>query len=183
MNRESSGGKGSLIWELRQRGFSVRQARKAVNAFFDCATRAVRRGERVEIPGGAIQVKSTRGQPRQTSQRFRNIQSGEIVYRTVKFPGGHRTVRFAPDLTLDLSPLPAPSPTETPEQIEARQLAKEFLGHAPDETEMVLLERGADFYPEGPNSLLRRLRDLKGRGPRVNGSDDLAEAVASLYWI
>ena len=62
VDNHSTKGKSGLIRELIAKGLSVRQAEKAVNAVFDCMSRAVRRGETVEIPGGTIQAKIMNGE-------------------------------------------------------------------------------------------------------------------------
>ena len=56
MDNHSTKGKSGLIRQLIAKGMSVRESTKAVNAVFDCMTRAVRRGEVVEIPGGTIRA-------------------------------------------------------------------------------------------------------------------------------
>jgi hypothetical protein len=58
MDNHSTKGKSGLIRELIAKGLSIHQPEKAVNAVFDCMTRAVRRGETVEIPGGTIRPRS-----------------------------------------------------------------------------------------------------------------------------
>ncbi len=70
MDNHSTKGKSGLIRELMAEGLSVRQAEKAVNAVFEVMTRAVKRGETVEIPAGTIQAKIMNGEPRRASQRF-----------------------------------------------------------------------------------------------------------------
>ena len=64
MNSYSHTGRSGLIRDLVAKGYSFRQATKLVNAFFDIMTRALERGEQVEIPGGSIQVEELEGEPR-----------------------------------------------------------------------------------------------------------------------
>ena len=110
MTWRSNKGKSRLIRELMAKGISVRKAEKAVNAVFDCMARAVRRGEDAEIPGGRIQAKMRKGQPRRKWQRFVNVHTGKITFKMVSFRGRRRVIQFKP------------------EQAEARQLAAELLG-------------------------------------------------------
>jgi nucleoid DNA-binding protein len=56
MDNHSTRGKSGLIRELMAKGLSVREAEKAVNAVFEVMTRAVKRGETVEIPGGTTWI-------------------------------------------------------------------------------------------------------------------------------
>ena len=129
MDNHSTKGKSGLIRELIAKGLSVRKAEQAVNAVFDCVTRAAWRGEAVEIPGGTIKTQIMNGKPRQVSQRFRDVHTGEIAVQVVDYPGRRRVVKFRPDESLDLTPLPLPVPPATPrpEQIECRRLATELL--------------------------------------------------------
>jgi nucleoid DNA-binding protein len=180
MDNHSTKGKSGLIRELIAKGLSVRQAEKAVNAVFDCMARAVGRGETVEIPGGAIQAKSMNGEPRQVSQRFQDVRTGEITVKDVNYPGRRRVVKFRPDESLDLAPLPVPP---TPEEIECRQLATELLGKAVDDQIMAALQKGADFPSPKPSALLRRLQGVQDRGWRINSTEDLTAGLAKLYWM
>jgi nucleoid DNA-binding protein len=117
MNRFLTKGKSRLIRELRAKGLSVRKATKAVNAVFNLMAGAVKRGEIVDIPGGTIKANTRNGKPRATMQQFRNIQTDEIDRRIVRYPGQRRVVKFRPDETLDLTPLPLPP---TPEALQCR---------------------------------------------------------------
>ena len=110
MDNHSTKGKSGLIRELIAKGLSVRQAEKAVNAVFEVMTRAVKRGETVEIPGGTIQAKIMNGEPRRASQRFRDVRTREITVKVINYRGRRRVVKFRPDESLDLTPLPAPPP-------------------------------------------------------------------------
>jgi nucleoid DNA-binding protein len=180
MDNHSMKGKSGLIRELIAVGLTVRQAEKAVNAVFDCMARAVGRGEMVEIPGGVIQAQIMNGAPRQASHRFRSVRTGEITVKTVNYPGRRRVVKFRPDVSLDLTPLPAPP---TPEQIECRQLVTELIGMPPDDAIMESLLRAAAFPPQKPGNLLARLRDRKQRGRRYQDASKLAEDIETVYWL
>jgi len=176
-------GKSGLIRELIANGLSVRHAEKTVNAVFDCMTRAVRRGETVEIPGGTIQAKIMNGNPRQVAQRFRGVRTGEITVKIVNYRGRRRVVKFRADESLDLTPLPVPPPPPTPEQIECRQLATELLAKAVDDQIMAQLQEGADSPSSKPGALLRRLKEIRNRGWRISSTEELTAALAKLYWV
>jgi nucleoid DNA-binding protein len=177
MDNHSTKAKSGLIRELMAKGLSVRQAEKAVNAVFDCMTRAVGRGETVDIPGGTIQAKIMNGEPRQVSQRFRDVRTGEITVKDVNYPGRRRVVKFRPDEILDLTPLPSP------EQIECRQLATELLGKPANDAVMESLKRAAALPPQRPGSLLARLRDRQQRGRRYQDASSLAADIEKVYWL
>ena len=180
MDWRSNKGKSKLIRELMAKGISVRKAEKGVNAVFDCMARAVRRGESVEIPGGRIQVKMRKGQPRRKWQRFVNVQTRQIMSRIVDFRGQRLVVKFSPDLNLNLSPLPQPL---TPDEIEALQLASELLGKAADLATMKKLKDTVAARPNKPGALVRRLRDLKSRGLRYRDVAELVHDIGALYWL
>jgi nucleoid DNA-binding protein len=183
MDWRSNKGKSKLIRELMAKGFSVRKAEKAVNAIFSLMGRAVYRGEIVEIPGGTIQPWGREGKPHGHWHRFRNIATGKIQFRYVKYPGERRVIKFKPDLSLDLTPPPPPPRQLTPEEAEARRLASEILGRAADEAIMGMLENAMRSRPYKPGSMVRRLRELKARGRACRLPEQLAEAIADLYWI
>ena len=160
-------------------GFSVRKATKAVNAVFGCMARAVRRGEVVEVPGGTIRARTRQGKPRRRLQKFRNVQTGRPSFKLVDYPGRRRVVKFRPDESLDLTPLPVPP---TPEEIECRQLAAELLGHAVDDETMARLQQSADIHRPKPGNLLRRLKAAKSRSWYSRSTDELAYSIRQLYW-
>jgi nucleoid DNA-binding protein len=176
-------GKSGLIRELIAKGLNVRQAEKAVNAVFEVMTRAVKRGEMVEIPGGTIQAKIMNGEPRRASQRFRDVRTGEIAVKVINYRGRRRVVKFRPDESLALTPLPAPPPPPTLEQVECRQLATELLAKAVDDQIMAKLQKGADFPSSKPGALLRRLREVRNRGWRITSTEDLTACLATLHWV
>lgn len=183
MDNHSTKGKSGLIRELIAKGLSVRQAEKAVNAVFEVMTRAVKRGETVEIPGGTIQAKIMNGNPRRASQRFRDVRTGEIIVKIVNYRGRRRVVKFRPEESLDLTPLPVPPPPPTPEQMECRRLATELLATAVDDQIMAELQKDADFPSPKPGALLRRLKEVRNRGLRIRSTEDLTAALAKLYWV
>ena len=171
MDWRSNKGKSKLIRELIAKGISVRKAEKGVNAVFDCMARAVRRGESVEIPGGRIQVKIRKGQPRREWQRFVNVRTGKIMFTIVDFRGKRLVVKFSPDLNLDLSPLPQPL---TPDEIEALQLASELLGKTADFGD----NEKAEGYRYCSSEQTRRLGPSpprsQGQGPKYRHVTELA---------
>ncbi|MGD0778317.1 MAG: hypothetical protein ABSC05_36510 [Candidatus Solibacter sp.] len=89
-------------------------------------------------------------------------------------------MKFTPDLELDLTPAPPP---ETAEQVEARQLASDFLGRPADKAIMARLQQAVEVHPSKPGALLRRLRDFKSRGWRFAGIDSLACQLTAHYWL
>ena len=180
MDNHSTKGKSGLIRELIAKGLSVRQAEKAVNAVFEVMTRAVKRGETVEIPCGTIQAKIMNGEPRRASQRFRDVRTGEIAVKVINYRGRRRVVKFRPDESLDLTPLPPPP---TREQVECRQLATELLAKAVDDQIMAKLQKGADFPSAKPGALLRRLKEVQNRGWRITSTEDLTACLARLHWV
>jgi nucleoid DNA-binding protein len=185
MDNHSTKGKSGLIRELIAKGLSVRKAEQAVNSVFDCMTHAAWRGESVEIPGGTIQAKIMNGEPRRLSQRFQDVRTRKIAVKVVTYPGRRRVVKFRPDESLDLTPLPLPVPpaTPTPEQIECRRLATELLAKAVDDQVMTQLQEGADHPSPKPGALLRRLREVQNRGWRIRSTEELTKNLAKLYWM
>ena len=180
MDNHSTKGKSGLIRELIAKGLSVRKAEQAVNAVFDCVTRAVWRGEAVEIPGGTIKTQIMNGTPRRASQRFQDVRTRKIAVQEVHYPGRRRVVKFRPDESLDLTPLPA---TPTPEQIECRRLAMELLAKVVDDQIMTQLQKGADFPSPKPGALLRRLKEVQNRGWPNRSTEKLSANLAKLYWV
>ena len=178
--KKKKGGKSVIVQDVMARGFTARKAEKALKAVIDCMTFGLRRGEPVEIPGGTIQARVRKGTPRREFQKFRNIETGGISHRIVQYPGRRRVVKFIPDLNLDLTPPPLP---ETPEELEARQLASELLGKPANNAIMATLQRAVEVHPFRPGALLRRLRDIKSRGWHFDSVDTLARQVSAHYWL
>ena len=109
--------KGYLVKMLREKhGMSKRKAAAAVNAVFDLMTRALWRGENVDIPVGSIHAESPPAGRKQRGQKFRNIQAGKVFFRIVRPP--KRMIVFRVDKRLilrgrDALPLLPPIPPET----------------------------------------------------------------------
>jgi nucleoid DNA-binding protein len=183
VDNHSTKGKSGLIRELIAKGLSVCQAEKAVNAVFEVMTRAVKRGETVEIPGGTIQAKIMNGNPRRVSHRLRDVGTREITVKVINYRGRRRVVKFRPDESLDLTPLPVPPPPPTPEQFECRQLATELLAKAVDDQILAQLQESTDSPSSKPGALLRRLREVRNRGWRISSTEDLTAYLAKLYWV
>jgi hypothetical protein len=181
--KKKKAGKSTIITDVMAQGFTARTSQKAVTAVINHMQLGLWWGELVEIPGGTIQAMVRKGKPRRRVQRFRDIQNGKVAYRIVIYPGRRRVVKFTPDLTLDLTPLPPPPLPETSEQVEARQLASEMLGKAADKPIMATLQRAVELHPFTPGALLRRLREFKGRGWQFCGIDSLARQVTAHYWL
>jgi nucleoid DNA-binding protein len=179
--KTKKGGKAVIVKDLMATGLSARKAAKALNAVLDSMKFALWCGEPVEIPGGSIQAKTRKGTPRREFHRFRNVQTREIDHHIVAYSGLRHVVTFTADSELDLTPLPLP---ETPEQVEALQLASELLGKPADEAIIAQLQQAAEVHPRGPGALLRRLRDIKSRGWQFhNDVHSLARQVAAHYWL
>jgi nucleoid DNA-binding protein len=185
MNSYSKTGRAGLVRDLMAKGLSVRNAEKVVNAVFEVITRAIRRGEVVETPLGTLQVKTRNVKRRQEIHTFRNVNTGKRDLKLVVYGKQRRGVKLTPNESLDLTapPRAPPPPTLTTEQIESRQLAADLLGRPVDNQVMVFLERAAAFPPQRVGNLDARLRDLKSRGPRFTDADQLAAAIAQLYWL
>ena len=177
------GGKSAIVKDLMATGLTARKAERALNAVIDYMTLGVWWGEPVEIPGGTIQAKIRKGKPRRKVQRFRNIQTRTIAHRAVDYPGRRRVVKFTPDLNLDLTPLPPLPLPETPQVVEARQLATDLLGKPADKAVMAMLQRAVEVRPHKPGALLRRLQEVKNRGLLFNQASLLADEVSAYYWL
>jgi nucleoid DNA-binding protein len=177
--------KSLLVEEVMAKGFTSRKATKAVNAVFDRMKFALQCGDEVPIPGGTVQAQIRNGKPRRKFQRFQNVNTGKRAYKLIKYPGRHRVVKFTPDESLDLTPLPVPPPPETPEQIEARQLATELLAlkRPADNALMAKLQQAFEVHPTYHGSVLLRLREIKARGWQSLDVHSLAAHVAALYWL
>ena len=80
---------------LREKGFSKRQAANGVNAVFGCMTRALWRGENVELPIGWIKAVQTPAGRKQRLQKFRNVQTGKPFCKLIRPP--ERMIIFDPD--------------------------------------------------------------------------------------
>jgi nucleoid DNA-binding protein len=116
-------------------GFSKRKAQKGVQAVFERMTRALGRGEEVELPIGQLTVDSQpKGRKKHVLQKFRDIQTGEPFLRAVSPP--EKIIRFRPNPDLiergpfpeSPQPDPAPLSSETIQKGEELQELLEKLG-------------------------------------------------------
>ena len=178
MDWYSNKGKSGLAHELTAKGFSVRKAEKAVNAFFDAMAQALARGETVDIPGaGQLRVQVRQGKRRQRLMKVRDIHSHIVRYRAMKFPGSRRVVKFYPDPNLRIDPCAEfPPPTRpiaacpwlfrdpNPERAEASKLAAELLKQPVNAAVLDQLQAAADRNPRAPGRLLDLLRRLRHLG-------------------
>jgi nucleoid DNA-binding protein len=180
MKRKSLG-KSAIISDVMAKGVTARKATKAVNAVFDFMKQGLWWGEPVEVPGGTLQAKVRKGRSRRKVQKFLNIQTGMIDLQIGLFPGRRRVLKYTPDLDLDLTPLPPPPAPETPEQVEARQLASELLGKPADRAG-IATQKAVEVHPSKPGALLRRLREFKDRGMHFGDVTALAYDVSACYW-
>jgi nucleoid DNA-binding protein len=193
MDWYSMNGKSGLIRDLAAQGFSVRKSTKAVNAVFDCMRRGLARGETVEVPGGRLRVQiwNARRKHFLKFQKLKNVNTGKLFYRIVRYPGWRRVIRFDPDLNLNLDHCAEyPPPTRSvaacpwlfqnqdPAQVEAWKLAAGLLGHPVDTATMTVLQQGADRNPYYRGALLPMLRQCSRIGLRPPSVPALAEALA-----
>ena len=167
------------------KGYSFRQATKLVNAFFDTMTRALQRGEQVEIPGGWIQVEELEGKARlELNHMFQDVQTGGLVTRPVRYKGARKIVKFVSDESLDLSPLPAsprPAQRETPEFAACRQLAAELVAEPMDDAGVQLLQQAVYSHARSPVALLEVLRERKAMGYSYETLGLLAADIGFLF--
>jgi nucleoid DNA-binding protein len=198
--------KRDIIRAVRAKGFSARRSTKAVNAMIDVCKYALWCGEDVEVPGGILQVKITRGTEWATLQRFQNIHTKEPMVRTVHTPGWRKVVKLKPDpkLVLALDPPPAPPPPppaplppppkpETAEEVEERQLTTLLLElrNPADDRIMTVVRRAVGAHPRipgerlsfRPGALLRRLRQFRAKGWSFSDVRSLAQQVSEYSWL
>src|ERR1017187_3803253 len=165
MNWKSTAGKSALIKMLiKEHGFSKRKAENAVNAVFYCMARALRRGDEVELPIGWIQTASPpANREKQTRQRFRNIQTKKISFKTVRYPDKIIRFRAKPELIVKG---PFPPPPLIPEMInKGEELEKLLTGLGFPDVAMLGLESLVGAAEANLNWLLSRLQ-LLGREER-----------------
>ena len=175
-------GKSKLIQELVAKGFSYRQAGKAVNAVFGQMARAVRRGERTEIPGGTIQVMQN-NRKRPELKKYRNIATGRISYKVVVYGRAQRRIKFLPDQQLNVELIPKPPGPPTPEELEIRELVLLFTGRPPTAQDIAVLQRAIEWRPHKSGALLRRLRQYEERGGKRISISYLAQYMEFFYWL
>ena len=183
MNWKSTAGKSALIKMLiKEHGFSKRKAEKAVNAVFYCMARALRRGDEVALPIGWIQTASPPAKrEKRTRQRFRNIQTKKISFKTVRYPDKIIRFRAKPELIVKG---PFPPPPLTPGMINKGEELEQLLAGLgfPDVARLDLGELlGA---AEGNlNWLLSRLRLLVREERKFTNFIILSNTVRQSYWI
>lgn len=199
-NQKKKRGKSALISDVRKKGFSARKAAKAVDAVFDAWKFALWCGEGVEVPGGILQAKVTKGTERATLQWFQNIATKEAMARMVHAPGRRKVVKLQPDPELVLIPDPPPPPPlpppphpETAEEVEERQLVTCLLGLSSlaDDGTMTTIRHAVDAHPRRPGvklsakpgALVRRLREMKARGWHFSLVPELAQQVSEYCWL
>lgn len=182
--------KGYLVKMLREKGFSKRKAVAAVNAVFDLMTRALWRGENVDIPVGSIHAESPPAGRKGRWQKFCNIQTKNPFHRIV--PPPKRTIRFRVDRRLILSgpdALPPLPPERQGKQEELEQLYLQLMGRQITLPDLrVLLNAAVDDnkpdsdpnLPENFDRLVARLRQLVKDQCRVA---NLPSEVRQLHWI
>ena len=186
--------KSDLVKMLREKhGMSKRKAAAAVNAVFALMTRALWRGENVDIPVGSIHAKSPPAWKKRRWQKLRNIQTKEAFFRIVR--PSKREIVFKVDKRLILCgpaalPTPPPNPPETQrKQEELERLFSQLMGREitlPDLQKLLTAaaDRGTQQIdanrPENHDRLVARLRQIvKDQTPFA----DLPRAVWDLHWI
>jgi nucleoid DNA-binding protein len=195
MNWRSTAGKSALIKMLmKEHGFSKLKAEKAVNAVFHCMARALRRGDKVELPIGWIHTARPPAKRKKRKwQRFRNIQTGEISFKIVRYPD--KIIRFRANPRLIVKG-PGPPPPLRPEMInKGEELEQLLVGLGfPDVTELnvkSLLVASVD--PNKPwadsdlpgylDRLLARLRALVREERQFSNFLILRDTVRQMYGI
>jgi nucleoid DNA-binding protein len=183
MNWRSTRGKSALIKMLmREHRFSKRKSEKAVNAVFDCMARALRRGERVELPVGWMQaVSPPPGQKKRLTQKFRNIQTAKTFFRIVRHPD--RIIKFRPNPKLiERGPFaPPPLTQERIKEGEELEQLLERLGFSKySGPELTSLFEAAD---DDLARLLARLRQLLREGWKFTDFAILRDSVRQMHWI
>jgi nucleoid DNA-binding protein len=193
MNWRSTEGKSALIKMLmKEHGFSKRKSEKAVNAVFYSMARGLRRGDIVELPIGWMQTASAPA-IKQKLQKFKNIQTGKIFWRLVRYPG--KIIRFRPNPKLiEKGPFPPPPPNpETIDKVEELNQLLSTLGF-PDATSpelRSLLAASVDpnkscadaDLPGYLDRLLARLRQLVREEYKFTDFWTLRDTVRQLYHV
>jgi hypothetical protein len=108
------------------------------------------------------------------------VHNKKIAFKFVRYPGARRVVKFTPDTTLDLTPLPLP---EAPERVEARDIASVLIGKPANEAIMASLRQAVEVHASQPGALLRRLRDLNSRGWTFDNVESLARQISACHWL
>ena len=183
MNWKSTVGKSALIKMLiKEHDFSKRKAENAVNAVFYCMARALRRGDEVELPIGWIQTASPpANREKQTRQRFRNIQTKKISFKTVRYPDKIIRFRAKPELIVKG---PFPPPPLTPGMInKGEELEQLLAGLGFPDVARPDLESLLGAAEGNLNWLLSRLRLLVREEQKFTNFLVLRDTVRQLYWI
>lgn len=94
LKKRSSSYRGRLVDLIESKGFSRRKADRAVAAVFRCMSRAIRRGELVEVPGGILQA-VTAPPVRRQWKRYKAF--GKVSFRVVVYHKRKRRIKFTPD--------------------------------------------------------------------------------------
>jgi len=179
---ESTLNKTRLVETLIEKGFSVRQAMKAVNGLFEVLVDRLRRGESVGVPGGTLRVIPQNRTRRQTLQRVSNIHTGKTEQRLIAYGQRRRVIRFTPDPGFEFDP-PQRQTSETQDHSDVLHLTAELLERPVTAEDLALLHDVVTERPTKPGNLLLRLREIKQRGFRGSDIGGLAQAVRGLYWI
>ena len=173
-------GKGDMVRELIAKGFSHRQARKAVNAFFETIGQALKRGEPVAIPGGTLRIKYNKRKKGRQWVSLTNIQTGERRFRLVDFKTPAKRIEFKPDLTLDLEP---PPHVPTAEELRVSQLVREQIGCTPNRRELNSLLAAIQQADNKFTRLQTRLIGIRERNWKPRNIGDVEALVKQLCWI
>jgi nucleoid DNA-binding protein len=183
MNTKSKAG---LVKDLMERGFSARKAREVVNAIFYVMTCALKRGEEVDTPLGMFIARGRDGKSRREIHKFRNVNTGEINHKAIRYRGARRVIKFKQNENLIFTPPPAPDPPLNFEELECRRLAAELTGvpmTGMTDRSMAAVKEAAEFPQPKPGRLLLRLQRLKAQGRSYPNAGWLADAIRDLYFL
>ena len=198
-----------LINEVRKKGVTARNARKAVQTVFKAWKDAIAHWEDVETPCGILKVVATNGKKRYEHRELNNVNTKKKWVEYVAYPGRHMVVKLRPDpklvvkwwpsLMLHLTPPPPqpppqlPPPPETTEERECRELANALLPKRilVDSRVMARLQEAVHTHPRGgemvisvrPGALRRRLRHFRGREWQFDSVEELAQQISEHTWI
>ena len=185
MNSYSNTGRTALIRAVRERNndLSFRQAEKVVNVVFKVMTQALKRGEVVDIPGGRLALRMRKGKKRAEVHRFRQVGTRYAMDKLVYYKGSRKVIKFLPDESLDLTPLPKVPPPLTAEQIQCLDLAEEILKQPVDRKTLELLQEYAEFPQAKLGALLRRLCMIRDKGLKIISLQQLTGTIHQHWWL
>jgi nucleoid DNA-binding protein len=199
MTWTSKAGKSGLIHLLMDKtGLSKRKSERSVDAMFAAWRHALASGQKVEIPGGSIQVKRTAKHSHRRLATLQDIHSHRPTLRLVEMPA--RVIHFISDESLDLECPHSetiqypwigcvlkvrradPNGPLIPEDDlgwHLRYLFQQALGWVPSPSTIDDV-----FLPAASGSigtLIARLQELSKRGQPMHNERLMASAVSTVY--